>query len=1286
MRKKIIIVTGMHRSGTSALTKSLNLLGCGIPRDLIPAQPDNPAGFFESKKIKSINDFVLSRLNSSWYDPLPLSEDWFSSEEAKKTQIKLSTYLNEHFEENDYFVIKDPRISKLLPLWKKVLKSLDAESFYIIASRNVLEIALSLNKRDNFSINRGILLALSYWISADKKTRGENRSFFWYENLLQSPETALENLAESLNITWPIEVSEKTPDLIRFISEDMRHHKADESLANKYSLILELNRLNEVLKSEDDVEIQNCLVDFENVLFKKHPLFHLFENERSEEWNEQPDQIHYLRERFQLSQFNLTENNKLLNSRNNKIRQLEKENQTLQQTLRVQSEKWRRNSVDIESLFSEFELFYGNFDYQEHKKFKPNDESSYNSSINRCRLLLNKSAESFLSTHLTLRENYESYSKLEHKYSQIYYELMAIKNSPFWKKLSLIRSILNRLLRNNDNYKLEFPNNFPFFSNTRFLKVSGWFADSFGAGARKVWIKIGSKRIVCKQLPRPDLSSILSKELFQSNHGFEAEFKVGNGIKLIHIFAERYDGVVVTLNRYLSFFSKNLTTENIIVAQPETPPSERYMFAFISGCPGDAYRYRCEHCSSVLNYLGYHTKVYPPGFFDFYEILETARIVIVHRLPYGAVLEQFIRDANEKGITVIFETDDLIFEPKLAHKIDAFNQMKSKEKKLYLAGLKSYRKAMGLFNGFMVSTEHLKSYAHQVFPKTPIAVRRNIVSEKMQQLAKAALRNKCNSNAKSETSLYIAYFSGTKTHDKDFEQCIVPLQHILRDFPSVKLMLVGHIDIPEKLRLSSNQIEHIPYMKWEDLPLYYTRVAINLSPLEPNNEFTLSKSELKFLEASLVGVPTIATKMGAFEFAIEHGKDGMLCENSEDWYTNLKLLIENPDIRKRLGTAAALKIQYYYLPKSSSTRELEAWTKLLAECSQNDRSLLKINWLLQAPIAESGGSHKLIFQFGDFLGQQGHEITFYIERIAHLEGKSQTEVIDFCHKYFDCRHLNIKVDHNNIQESDVTIATNWPTAYTLNTLNNTLLKAYFVADFEPEFYKIDDPNHKVALDTYDFPFLIVTLGRYLSIKLGERNNLSYPSVDFSLNEAFFAHPNNLNRHANLSQSASILFFARPNSPQRNMPLGVEALTELKRLFPKIQIILYGMEEKPHLPFEYKNLGIISQEILVQEMQKSNFHLSLSETNIKPVILEAMACGCISIELDLEPISTMVNNQKNCVLVQKSPNAIAKRILDLINNPGEAINIANNGYNSAKHLNTQNASRQLGKILKNRLFM
>ena len=149
IRRAAILVAGMHRSGTSAVTRVVSLLGARLPEALMPAVPgNNERGFWESSELHRLHERILQAAGSSWDDFSAFPESWLGSHQAIGFRAALAGFLRDNFEAAPLFVIKDPRMSRFLPLWLGVLEDFGAAPKIIIPIRNPLEVAKSLAARD----------------------------------------------------------------------------------------------------------------------------------------------------------------------------------------------------------------------------------------------------------------------------------------------------------------------------------------------------------------------------------------------------------------------------------------------------------------------------------------------------------------------------------------------------------------------------------------------------------------------------------------------------------------------------------------------------------------------------------------------------------------------------------------------------------------------------------------------------------------------------------------------------------------------------------------------------------------------------------------------------------------------------------------------------------------------------------------------------------------------------------------------------------------------------------
>ena len=184
--KKIVIVAGMHRSGTSALTRAINLAGVPLPSNLMRATPENSDGYWESVDLVVFQDKILNSLESRWDDFREIPQAWFDGAESDRFATALRDWIVEEIAGKDSLLIKDPRLCRLLPLWQKVCAALDIDIHTVIAVRNPIEVVRSLQTRNQFPPMKSALLWLRHFIDAERFTRGQPRCFVDFDGLMNN--------------------------------------------------------------------------------------------------------------------------------------------------------------------------------------------------------------------------------------------------------------------------------------------------------------------------------------------------------------------------------------------------------------------------------------------------------------------------------------------------------------------------------------------------------------------------------------------------------------------------------------------------------------------------------------------------------------------------------------------------------------------------------------------------------------------------------------------------------------------------------------------------------------------------------------------------------------------------------------------------------------------------------------------------------------------------------------------------------------------------------------------
>ena len=232
--KRAVLVVGMHRSGTSAVTRVLNYLGCALPNHLSGMAHDNERGFWESPAVRDLNERILESAGTAWDDWVEFDPSWYESPRANEFRGNARTVLEDEFGDSPAFVLKDPRMCRLLPLWIDAVRCFGAEPLIVSPVRNPLDVAASLEARDGIDPSIGLLMWLRSVLDAEVASRGLERHFLRYERLLGAPREVVKQLGDSLGMEGREPPAEACTLIDGFLSPDLRHHRAEDSsvLAN----------------------------------------------------------------------------------------------------------------------------------------------------------------------------------------------------------------------------------------------------------------------------------------------------------------------------------------------------------------------------------------------------------------------------------------------------------------------------------------------------------------------------------------------------------------------------------------------------------------------------------------------------------------------------------------------------------------------------------------------------------------------------------------------------------------------------------------------------------------------------------------------------------------------------------------------------------------------------------------------------------------------------------------------------------------------------------------------
>jgi glycosyltransferase involved in cell wall biosynthesis len=313
--------------------------------------------------------------------------------------------------------------------------------------------------------------------------------------------------------------------------------------------------------------------------------------------------------------------------------------------------------------------------------------------------------------------------------------------------------------------------------------------------------------------------------------------------------------------------------------------------------------------------------------------IATSTVLVIWRVPWDVHLSAAVEAARRAGAKVVFDVDDLMIDPNFARVevIDGIRSQGLREDEVR-AFYERIHTTMMAADFCSTTTPELASHMRRF--RKPTFVLPNGFDSDTLYLSRFAVRRRL---AEATDGLVrIGYAAGSRTHQRDFALVAESVGQVLRERPQCRLVLFRTpnsnsrlLDVEEfpALRGLEDQIEWRNLASPDHLPEELARYDIALAPLEVGNPFCEAKSELKYFEAALVDVCTVASPTGPFRRAIHDGETGFLAADPGDWQRVLLGLVDNPELRRRVARAAFYDALLTFGPE----RRVEAVASILEQ-------------------------------------------------------------------------------------------------------------------------------------------------------------------------------------------------------------------------------------------------------------------------------------------------------------------------------------------------------------------
>ena len=339
--------------------------------------------------------------------------------------------------------------------------------------------------------------------------------------------------------------------------------------------------------------------------------------------------------------------------------------------------------------------------------------------------------------------------------------------------------------------------------------------------------------------------------------------------------------------------------------QPRPPDTRRVVF-FSAAPQSIGHVYRVEHVAGALKAAGWQITIRSLHDDAAATHVATASLVSIFRGSWGEPFARIRAACSAQGIPLVFDIDDLLFDPAVSAAvwIAFFDTLLPAERERWIAAAGSYQAALAAADAAVLTTPALAAAAAAVCRQ--VQVLPNALDRQMEQAAAAAL-GMTKASAGDGRPRFI-FAGGTPTHHRDFAVAAEAIARVMHRRPEPILVILGHLDpsIYSALTPFAGRIETRPPVPLLDLFSELARCDLNLCPLELANPFNEAKSNVRWLTAAAVGLPSIVTPTGPLQDAVTDWHTGLVANNVSGWEAALDAVLDRQVDLAALGVAARL--------------------------------------------------------------------------------------------------------------------------------------------------------------------------------------------------------------------------------------------------------------------------------------------------------------------------------------------------------------------------------------------
>lgn len=664
--------------------------------------------------------------------------------------------------------------------------------------------------------------------------------------------------------------------------------------------------------------------------------------------------------------------------------------------------------------------------------------------------------------------------------------------------------------------------------------------------------------------------------------------------------------------------------------------------------------YRVDHMTETLESAGMNV-----GRVMYYELthehIKRYNIFIFYRAPWMPNFTEIFKEIRRKNKVSIYAVDDLVIDRKYTDNLPVVQQLQPEDRAIYDDGVERHGKLMKHCDYAITTTKALAGELKKYKNLKEVHIDRNMRNDETVYHSDDAIKK----IKRDDSKVVIGYFSGTNTHNEDFQMVAPALIRILEKHSNVYIKLTGRIDAPKELEAYADRLIFTPLVNWRRLPHEMRECHITLAPLV-DTLFNRAKSELKWADAALVEVPTVTSDMGAGREVVKDKETGVLVENTEDaWFEGINLLVEDAELREKIGKQAREYVIENYSTSSLKAMELRDFL---------ERITPRVVAFAGVNISAISGGNMVVKKHMDILQEAGN-IVYGVESMSYHENDQWEAMNREDDKKYDIFRINShrKADKIHLKMSfDRYVATFWSSVDMVDKyhyMKKNGKKLYLVQNMEAGFYKLSDHIRRQVISTYyNHRIEPITISKWCQgwLKEGFARNAKYAPNGIDRDRFSYKKRDWSGR------KIKVLVEGDSASEYKRVDESFEIVNKLDKDKYEVSYMSYSAAPKDwyevdntYLKVPYNKVGKIylQHDILIKSSELESF-------SYPP--LEMMATGGVSVLVKNDGNAEYVSDGDNAIYYKKyDVDGAVCKIESLVADPAKFIKISQSGLTTAK---------------------